>query len=285
MMQLVVGQLINGVIIGSLYGIIALAVSLTSGITGIVNFALGVFMMVGAYLTWHLNANFGVAFPLAAAFASAAVAVLGLVADVLLFRHTRNNLINGLIVSIGLTSVLIAGVSLIWTTTPQNMDPFVSGVFSIGGVVVPKMKVLMCVILVSLFVMTYYALTKTWAGRAAYAYSQNPEAAELMGVATVRLQVGVATFGAALCGVAGAMYATLYSLSPEIGALYILKGIEAALLVGVGSILGALIGGIMIGIAEGVGSIFLPLAFNDAYGLVMLVLVLLFRPAGLFGGR
>lgn len=285
MTQLVVGQLINGVIIGSLYGIIALAVSLTSGITGIVNFVLGVFMMVGAYLTWHLNENFGLAFPVAALAATASVAVLGLIADVLLFRHTRNNLINGLIVSIGLTSVLIAAVSLIWTTTPQNMKPFVSGVFNVGGVVIPKMKILMCVILVSLFLLTYVALSKTWAGRAAYAYSQNPEAAELMGVQTVRLQIGVATFGAALCGVAGAMYATLYSLSPEIGGLYMLKGIEAALLAGIGTILGALLGGIMIGVAEGVGSIFMPLAFNDAYGLIMLVLVLLFRPAGLFGGK
>ncbi|MCL4745030.1 MAG: branched-chain amino acid ABC transporter permease [Burkholderiaceae bacterium] len=285
MTQLIIGQLINGIIVGSLYGIIALAVSLTSGITGIVNFALGVFMMVGAYVTWFLSESFGLAFPIAAALATVTVAVIGLVADVLLFRHTRNNLINGLIVSIGLISVLVATVLLIWTTTPQNMQPFVSGVFRIGDVIVPKMKLLMCLILTALIVLTYIGLTRTWAGRAAYAYSQNPEAAELMGVPTARLQLGVATFGAALCGVAGAMYATLYSITPEIGSLYMLKGVEAALLAGIGTILGALVGGIMIGVAEGVGSLFLPLAFNDAYGLIMLVLVLLFRPAGLFGGR
>jgi len=81
------------------------------------------------------------------------------------------------------------------------------------------------------------------------------------------------------------MYATLYSLTPDIGALYMLKGVEGALLAGIGSVIGALFGGILIGVAEGLGSVFLPLAFNDAYGLLMLVLVLLFRPAGLFGRR
>ena len=285
MTQLIVGQLINGLIVGSLYGIIGLAVSLTSGITGIVNFALGVFMMVGAYFAWFLSDRIGLPFPLAALLASFGVAAIGLVTDVLLFRHTRNNLINGLIVSIGLISVIVAVVLLIWTTTPKNMEPYVTGVFRFGGVIVPKMKALIGVVLIAVFVLTSLALSRTWAGRAAFAYAQNPEAAALMGVPVARLQIGVATFGAALCGLGGALYATLYSITPEIGALYMLKGIEAALLAGIGSILGALVGGILIGIAEGVGSIFLPIAYNDAYGLVMLVLVLLLRPAGLFSGR
>ncbi len=285
MMQLIAGQLINGIIVGSLYGIIALAVSLTSGITGVVNFALGAFMLVGAYLTWHLNETYSVAFPFAVILVMGAVALIGLVADVLLFRHTRNNLINGLIVSIGLVSVIVALVHMTWTSTPQNMQPFVAGVFTVGGVIVPKMKLLMGGVLVSIIGLTYLGLTRTWMGRAAYAYAQNPEAAALMGVATGRLQVGVAAFGAALCGLAGSMYATLYSLTPDIGALYMLKGVEGALLAGIGSVIGALFGGMLIGVAEGLGSVFLPLAFNDAYGLLMLVLVLLFRPAGLFGGR
>ena len=135
MMQLIAGQLINGIIVGSLYGIIALAVSLTSGITGVVNFALGAFMLVGAYLTWHLNETYSVAFPFAVILVMGAVALIGLVADVLLFRHTRNNLINGLIVSIGLVSVIVALVHMTWTSTPQNMQPFVAGVFTVGGVI------------------------------------------------------------------------------------------------------------------------------------------------------
>ena len=129
MLQLVVGQLLNGVIVGTLYAIVALGVTLTFGITGIVNFALGAFMMLGAYFTWYLTDGVGIPYPLAVPLAVIGIAVLGLVADQVLFRFTRNNLINGLIVSIGLISVIVAIVLMIWTTTPQNMHYVLPGVF------------------------------------------------------------------------------------------------------------------------------------------------------------
>ena len=120
MLQLVVGQLLNGIIVGTLYGIIALGVTLTFGITGIVNFALGAFMMLGAYVTWYLTDGIGLPYPLAVPLAVVFIALFGLVVDQALFRFTRNNLINGLIVSIGLISVIVAVVLMIWTTTPQE---------------------------------------------------------------------------------------------------------------------------------------------------------------------
>jgi len=285
MLQLVVGQLLNGIIVGTLYAIIALGVTLTFGITGIVNFALGVFMMLGAYVTWHLTDVVGIAYPLAIPLAVASVALLGLVVDQALFRFTRNNLINGLIVSIGLISVIVAVVLMIWTTTPQNMHYVLPGVFRIAGVIVPRMKAVVFVVLLFVILLTYAGLTRTWAGRAAYAYAQNPEAAALMGVRTKVLQAGVAAYSAALAGLGGALYASLYSITPEIGSAYVLKGVEAAILAGIGSVVGSLAGGIIIGVAEGIGSIFLPSAYNDAYGLVFLVLILLFKPAGLFADR
>ncbi|HLX29626.1 MAG TPA: branched-chain amino acid ABC transporter permease [Casimicrobiaceae bacterium] len=285
MLQLVVGQLLNGVIVGTLYAIIALGVTLTFGITGIVNFALGVFMMLGAYVTWYLTDGIGIAYPLAVPLAVACIALIGLAVDQSLFRFTRNNLINGLIVSIGLISVIVAIVLMIWTTTPQNMHYVLPGVLRLGGVVVPKMKAVVFVVLLLVILFTYGALTRTWAGRAAYAYAQNAEAAALMGIRTGVLQAGVAAYSAALAGLGGALYASLYSITPEIGSSYILKGVEAAILAGIGSVMGSFAGGIIIGVAEGVGSIFLPSAYNDAYGLVFLVLILLLRPAGLFAPR
>jgi branched-chain amino acid transport system permease protein len=285
MLQLVVGQLLNGVIVGTLYAIIALGVTLTFGITGIVNFALGAFMMLGAYITWSLTDAAGIAYPIAVPLAVVSVAALGLVVDQLLFRFTRNNLINGLIVSIGLISVIVAVVLMIWTTTPQNMHYVLPGIFKMGGVVVPKMKAVVFVVLLCVILFTYAALTRTWAGRAAYAYAQNPEAAALMGVNTTVLQAGVAAYSAGLAGLGGALYASLYSITPEIGSGYILKGVEGAILAGIGTVMGSFAGGIIIGVAEGIGSIFFPSAYNDAYGLVFLVLILLFKPAGLFASQ
>lgn len=282
MAQLIVGQLLNGAIVGTLYGIVALGVTLTFGITGIVNFALGAFMMLGGYAAWYLTDQVGVAYPLAVPGAVVITALAGLVVDRALFRFTRNNLVNGLLVSIGLISVMEAGVLLIWTSTPKDMHFVLPGVLSVSGVMVSKMKVVVFVVLLTVILATYAALTRTWIGRAAYAYAQNPEAAELMGVRTEFLQSGVVVYSTGLAGLGGALYASLYSLEPTMGSMYVLKAVESAILAGIGSVVGSLFGGVLLGVTEGSGSMYLSLAFRDAYGLLFLVAILLFKPAGLF---
>lgn len=283
--QLILGQLLNGAIVGTLYGIVALGVSLTFGITGIVNFALGAFMMLGAYLTWFLSDGIGVPYPVAVVCAVALTAVGGLLADQTLFRFTRNNLVNGLLVSIGLIAIMEGGALLIWTSTPKDMHYVLPGVVRGFGIVVPKLKLVVFGMLLLVILATYAALTRTWIGRAAFAYAQNREAAELMGVRTKLLQSSVVVYSTALAGLGGALYASLYSLEPTMGSAYILKAVEAAILAGIGSVLGSLFGGALLGITEGTGSIFLPIAFRDAYGLVFLIAILLFKPAGLFASR
>lgn len=283
--QLIVGQLLNGAIVGTLYGIVALGVTLTFGITGIVNFALGVFMMLGAYMAWYLTDGAHLPYVLAVPGAVAITTLAGLIADQALFRFTRNNLINGLLVSIGLIAVMEGAALLLWTSTPREMNYVLPGVFHIFGLIVPKMKLVVFLVLLAVIFATYAALTRTWIGRAVYAYAQNPEAAELMGVRTKRLQSGVVVYSTGLAGLGGALYASLYSIDPTMGSMYILKAIEAAILAGIGSVIGALFGGIILGVTEGVGSLYLPLSFRDAYGLVFLVAILLFKPAGLFAGR
>jgi branched-chain amino acid transport system permease protein len=283
--QLIVGQLLNGIIVGTLYGIIALGVTLTFGITGIVNFALGAFMAIGAYLCWYLTDEVGFNYPLAVVLAVVGTALCGLAADQSLFRFTRNNLINGLIVSIGLISVIQSVLLIVWTTTPKNMHYILPGVFNLGWFIVPRMKGTVFLVLLAVILSTYAALTRTWAGRAAYAYAQAPEAAMLMGVRTQLLQTGVVVYSTALAGLGGALYASLYSLEVSMGSSYILKGVEAAILAGIGTVMGSLVGGIVLGVTEAVGSLYFPQAYRDAYGLIFLVLILLLRPAGLFGGR
>jgi branched-chain amino acid transport system permease protein len=281
--QLIIGQLLNGIIIGTLYGIIALGVTLTFGITGIVNFALGAFMALGGYVGWYLTDSLGLAYPLSIVLAVAAAAAGGLIADQTLFRFTRNNLINGLIVSIGLISVIQAALLLLWTTTPKNMHYVLPGILNFGWFIVPKMKAVVFGVLLGVILLTYAALTRTWAGRAAYAFAQAPEAAKLMGVRTRLLETGVVVYSTALAGLGGALYASLYSLEVSMGNSYILKGVEAAILAGIGSVMGSLVGGIVLGVTEAIGSLFLPVAYRDVYGLAFLVLILLFRPGGLFG--
>jgi branched-chain amino acid transport system permease protein len=285
MTQVILGQFLNGIIIGTLYGIIALGVTLTFGITGIVNFALGQFMMIGAYATWHLTDISHLPYPIAVALAVLIAGFAGLLSDRALFQFTRNNLVNGLLVSIGLISVIESGALLLYTATPKNLDFVLSGSWTFGDITLPRMKVATFGVLLAVIVFTWIALANTWLGRATRAYAQNPEAATLMGVNTEALQVGVTVYSCALAGLGGAMYASLYSLEPSMGALFILKGVEAAILAGIGNLAGALVGGIILGVTESIGSLFLPTAFRDAYGLIFLVAILLFRPSGLFGGQ
>jgi branched-subunit amino acid ABC-type transport system permease component len=285
MLQVIVGQILNGIILGSLYGIIALGVTMTFGITGIVNFALGQFMMIGAYATWYFTDLAMLPFPVAVVLAVVFAAAAGLIADQALFRFTRNNLVNGLLVSIGLISVMESGALLLFTTTPKNMDVVISGSWSLGAITLPRMKVVAFLLLVAVIGLTWLGLSRAWLGRATRAYAQNPEAAMLMGVPTKLLQTGVVVYSCALAGFGGALYASLFSLEPSLGGLFILKGVEAAILAGVGNLLGALVGGAILGVTESVGSLYLPSAFRDAYGLVFLVAILLFRPAGLFGSQ
>ncbi|MCF2524731.1 branched-chain amino acid ABC transporter permease [Bradyrhizobium sp. G127] len=285
MTQLILGQLLNGIIVGSLYGIIALGVTLTFGLTGIVNFALGAFMMLGAYSTWYLYDVNHLPYPVAVIGAVLIVSIIGYLSDLMLFRFTRGNLVNGLLVSIGLISVFEALILAAFTTTPKDLTYVLPGAFQVAGMFLPKIKVVVCLVFLAIIFGTYLALTRTWLGRAAFAYAQNPEAAALMGIRTERLQTIVVVYSTALAGLGGGLYASMYSLEPTIGAAYILKAVEAAILAGVGSVIGALGGGIILGVSENIGSVFFPSAFRDAYGLVFLIAILLVRPSGLFGDK
>jgi branched-chain amino acid transport system permease protein len=284
MTQVIVGQILNGIILGSLFGIIALGVTMTFGITGIVNFALGQFMMVGAYATWYFTDRVHLPFPISVVLALIVVAIAGLIADRAMFRFTRNNLVNGLLVSIGLISVMESAALYLFTASPQNMDFVVPGSWTVGAITIPKMKIIVFLLLTTVIGLTWAGLSRAWLGRATRAYAQNAEAAMLMGVPTSALQTGVVVYSCVLAGFGGALYACLFSLEPSMGSLFILKGVEAAILAGVGHLLGSLVGGAILGVTESVGSLYLPSAFRDAYGLVFLVAILLFRPAGLFGG-
>lgn len=280
-MEIFTTQLLNGVIVGSLYAIIALGLTLTFGITGIVNFAFGEFMMIGAYLTWYFTDKVGLPYGFSVVLAALSAGLCGAVADQLFFRHTRNNLINGLLVSVGLTLVIQSIVLLLWSATPRQLSYVMTGSVTVAGISLSSMKLVVFAVLMVLILATYAGLLRTWLGRAAYAFSQNGEAAMLMGVRTQVVQSGIVIYSTMLAGFGGALYASLYTMEPTSGGVYMLKGIEAAILGGIGSMPGALLGGLILGVTEALGSTYLSSAYRDAYGLIFVVAILLVRPSGL----
>src|SRR5215813_7898038 len=174
-----------------MYGIIALGITLTFGITGIVNFALGEFMMIGAYATFALAERAGLPYAVAVVPAALIAAAAGYLCNKAFFRFTRGNLVNGLLVSIGLISVFESAVLWYWSATPIEMHYVLPGALRLGDVSLPKMKLLV-------FAVTYAGLARTWLGRASYAYAQNAEAATLMGVHTERLVTAVMLYSTGL---------------------------------------------------------------------------------------
>src|SRR5204863_85782 len=157
-------------------------------------------------------------------------AAAGYLSNKAFFRFTRNNLVNGLLVSIGLISIFESASMLLWTATPVEMHFVLPGALRVGDIGLPKMKLVVFAVIVVVIVATYLALARTWLGRAAFAYAQNPEAAMLMGVHTPRLESAVMLYSTGLAGLGGALYASLYSLEPAMGGVYVLKGMEAAVL-------------------------------------------------------
>jgi branched-chain amino acid transport system permease protein len=117
-----------------------------------------------------------------------------------MFQFTRNNLVNGLLASIGLISVIESAALLLYTATPKNMDPVLSGAWTLGEITLPRMKVVTFGALLAVMALTWIALANTWLGRATRAYAQNPEAAALMGVKTGALQIGVSVYSCASPG-------------------------------------------------------------------------------------
>src|SRR5207247_10670013 len=128
------------------------------------------------------------------------------------FPVTRTILVNALLVSIGLTSIFESAAMLLWTATPVEMHFGLPGALRVGDIGLPKMKLVVFAVIVVVIVATYLALARTWLGRAAFAYAQNPEAAMLMGVHTPRLETAVMLYSTRIAGAGRGLYARIYSL-------------------------------------------------------------------------
>src|SRR5262249_16972142 len=173
-------------------------------------------------------------------------AAAGYLSNKAFFRFTRNNLVNGLLVSIGLISIFESAALLLWTATPLEMSYVLPGAIRLGDVGLPKMKLVVFGVIVVVIVGTYVALARTWPAPAPSPSPQNPEPAPLRALPPPRLEPAVMLSSTGLAGLGGALYASLYSLEPAMGGVYVLKGMEAAILGGIGSLMGSLWGGVIL---------------------------------------
>jgi branched-chain amino acid transport system permease protein len=278
------GQLlINGIMLAGLYGLLALGLNLVFGVMRVINFAHGELVMLGAFLTFWGWSALGL-HPLVALPLSAAV-LFGV--GWVLQRFLMERVLGGppmaaLLVTFGLSLIIINAGLLVFGADIRSI-PLVSGSLRFAGLVVPKARGLAFVTAVSLTVATVAFLRWTALGRAIRATAQHPEVAITCGVDVRRTRLVTFGLGAALGAAAGSLIMLILPMDPQSGSLLILKAFAVIIVGGLGSVAGSLLGALVLGVAEVFGSFFLATVFGEVMAYVLLLLVLLVRPAGLLG--
>lgn len=279
-------QGVNGLAIGSVYVLIALGLTVVFGILGIAHFAHGSVAMFGGYLTFILGERFGLPFFAAMALAMVAGAVVGLVIERLAYRPVRDAPhINAFIIALGLT-MMIEGLNLLTFGADQVViqTPY-RGVINLGGVVLSELRLLVILTACVLVGVIALLMSRTKTGKSVRAVAQNRHAAVLMGVNVNLVSLVVFAISSSLGVAAGALIGALLAIAPGVGEGLAVKGFAVLILGGLGSIPGAIVGGLILGVSEAMAAGFISSAYKDVIAFLVMIVVLLFRPEGLLGKR
>jgi len=290
MESLFLQQTVNGIIVGSVYSLIAIGLTMVFGVMKISNFAHGDYSMLGAYVAVFMLGVFPgwlgwVGSMLAAA---AGVGVIGLLSERLLFRPLLDRWtdIDIIMVSVGLFLLLENLAQLLFGATPRMIkDPFGGTTLNLVLVSTSVLRLFCLAFSCVAIALLQIFLTRTRLGVAIRATSQNRFAALLMGVDTTMVYALTFSVGVALAGIGGVLYGTLFAVFPTMGAMPTLKAFAVTIMGGMGSIRGAIFGGFILGIAETLGGNYISMDYKNAIGFVIIILVLLVRPRGLFGRK
>ncbi len=285
MFSIIVQTFVNGLVLSSIYILVAIGLTLIFSIMGIVNFAHGGIIMLGAFITYFFVSNLGLPFFISLLISMGVMTVLGILIERVIFRPLKDNQLNMMVISLGLAIVLEDSALIIWG--PDDLVlPFPKlGILRMGEIFLPLDRL---VILLSAFALVgalYLLIYKTKVGAAIRAVSQDREAAILQGInsnAIPSLSFGI---GCSLAAAAGGLIGPIFLISPYMGTLPMVKAFVVIVLGGLGSIMGAVVGGFILGIIESFGATYLGIVYQNALSFLILIIVLIFRPEGLFGGK
>ena len=287
-MTLFLSYLINGISLGSVYAIIALGYTMVYGIAKMLNFAHGDVIMIGAYISFCATQYLELPAIVSVVMAMAVCTVLGIVIEGLAYRPLRQApSLAVLITAIGVSYLLQNVALLIWGSTPKNFTSVfsVGSISLFGGTLIITSETILTVLANIVIMIALTAFTsKTKIGKAMRAVSEDKGAAELMGInvnATISITFAI---GSALAAIAGVLLCSSYpTLQPTTGSMPGIKAFTAAVFGGIGSIPGAMIGGILLGVIEILGRAYVSTELGDAFVFAVLIVVLLVKPAGLLG--
>ena len=280
--------LLFGVANGCIYILLATGLNLIFGVMKLVNFAHGQLLMVGAFVAYQVTTITGLN-PYASILVSmGSVALIGIILEKFAFRKVRGTeKLNEIFISLGLIYVFQNVATLLWVENYNIQIPSpLSGLsLPLGEVLLSYDRILAIVIVIVILLGLVLLTKKTKIGLAMRATSQKSDAAMLMGININRVYVFTFAVGAALAGAAGALYGIIFNFNPAIGALPTIKAFAIIILGGLGSIPGAVAGGLLYGIAEKTAGYLSNGTWEDAVAFALLIIVLIIRPTGLFGEK
>ena len=281
---LIAQQLINGVVAGTLYCLIAIGLTQIYGVLGISHFAHGSVVMVAGYISYTIARLLGFPWVVAGVVTILFCMLLGMLIERFFYRPVmKGPAINIFIIALGLMFIFENLTQVIWGTDKVSIILKDNVSINMGSVSITTYKVYLIVITAILIAALLIIMKRTKMGRSIRAVAMNKEAAAIVGVnvnGTYRL---VFAIGSALAGLCGLFLVTVGSVDPPTGGYIIVKGFAVMILGGMGSIPGVVVGSLIMGLIEAFGGMLLGTAFKDAYGFIIIILVLVFKPSGLFG--
>jgi branched-chain amino acid transport system permease protein len=273
-MNEILQQIFNGLAIGSVYTLVALGLTVVFGILGIAHFAHGSMAMFGGYLTFVFSTTMGLSLFVSMALAMPVGAVLGMLIERFAYRPVRDAPhINAFIIALGLTMMLEGGNLLLFGADQVIIQTPYQQVFDFGGIFVAQLRMVVIVTSVTLVAVVTLLLLKTKTGKS------------LMGVNVNFVSSVVFAISSALGVAAGALIGALLALAPGVGESFAVKGFAVLILGGLGSLPGAILGGLVLGVSESLAAGFLSSAYKDVISFLIMILVLLVMPQGLMGKK
>lgn len=278
--------LLDGLLMGGVYGLVAIGLTLIFGVMKVINFAHGALMMLGMYVTYwafallHIDPYVSIVITIPILF-FVGVCFQKFLINPIIDAPEHNQLLLTLGVSLFLENLVV----FLWSPDYRVVRTSYEFVyFYIGDVSISLLRLLAFCVAMLVASIVYLVLTKTDLGKAIRAASEEPGGALLMGINVRRIYWITFGIGAACAGVSGTAVAPFFPVYPTVGGVFVITAFMVVVLGGMGSVIGAFVGGLIIGVADNVGGLFFPGAMKHLLSFIIFILILLFRPAGLFGG-
>lgn len=278
-------HILNGLIIGGSYVLIAVGLTLIFGILDAINLAHGEVYMLGAYVLYFLFGVWELNYWAALILATGIIGIFGIVIERLSFRPLRKQpLLNTMLVSIALAILLQNLAMLFWGADPKVVKTAMSEeIIQFFGVSLTVQRLVVLIVGAVAIILLHLLIEKTRIGKAMRAVAQDKDAAALMGVSIDRVYTFTFAVGSALAAIAGALIAPIFQIFPTMGFVPFIKAFTVVILGGLGNVIGAIYAGFILGIAESLGAAYISTPYKDSFAFIILIIMLLIKPSGLMG--